>query len=365
MHYHVLSGDPLFDRAVLMSGVAPVLGPIPSELVERAWDEMCLSLGVGDLPIGEKLEKLRSLDAMEVLGAYTKAPMGPMFDGTYLPLRWDPFAKQKETRCKAVILGDTKDDGVIVDYISRSIPQDIFLSLLTRNIPASVIQPFLSKFGIRANETLNEEKYKKATREFFSVLIFQYPNLLLSRSFPSKRKYLYHFDSPSFTAGPTQGLSYHGQCATFLWGNTSASLPATQNEIGKEMRRFWIKFVVGRSKIWERFEAGGKERWISFGGEGKGRRYGKGWCVTDVEGDESRNYRWLGWLDTHREEARILFKEVMEMIECKLLRQGEEAERKGKGVETEVEGEVEGELVVEGVRLQSLGEYIEEDESDD
>lgn len=315
----------MFDRAIMMSGCAPVLGPITSTIVEKAWEEMCSSLNVASLPISKKLEKLRALDPTTILNNYTKAPMGPMADGIYLPLRWDPFSShQKKTRCKSIILGDTKHDGVIVDYISTSIPQPIFLSLLTRNIPTSTLYPFLTKyFAISPNEELSSEAYKKATRTFFSTFIFQYPNLLLARSFPEKHKYLYHFDVPSSLPGPMKGLSYHGQCATFLWGNTHDSLPASHNEIGHEMRKFWIRFICGKSRIWERFEEGRKERWLSFGGQGKGMRHGRGWVVTDRVGDESREFGWLGWCDGHREVVGEVFRCVLEMIECGLLRQGE------------------------------------------
>src|ERR1700712_2320498 len=29
VHYHILTGDPMFDRAICMSGSAPTLGPLP------------------------------------------------------------------------------------------------------------------------------------------------------------------------------------------------------------------------------------------------------------------------------------------------------------------------------------------------
>ena len=40
IHHHILSGRPLFDRAILMSGSAPTLGPLPFHIYEEAWQNL-------------------------------------------------------------------------------------------------------------------------------------------------------------------------------------------------------------------------------------------------------------------------------------------------------------------------------------
>jgi carboxylesterase type B len=37
LHMHILSGKALFDRAILMSGSCPVMGPYPLQLLEKGW----------------------------------------------------------------------------------------------------------------------------------------------------------------------------------------------------------------------------------------------------------------------------------------------------------------------------------------
>lgn len=103
-----------------------------------------------------------------------------------------------------------------------------------------------------------------------------------------------------------------------MFQNQNGGLPDEHVEIAVEMGKVWTRFVSGRGiRPWEEF--GGKERFRRFGG-GKGKEK-----VVGVERDESREYRWLEWLDGHEEVARDLFVVVMEMVECKLLRQGQES----------------------------------------
>jgi carboxylesterase type B len=318
IHYHILSNDPPFDRAILMSGAAPVLGPLPTQLFDQAWEEMCSSLNLSSLSISEKLEKLRSLDPMTILKNYTRAPMGPMADGVFLLLKWDVFAKQKGNRCKSIILGDTKHDGIIVDYISSNISQPIFLSNISKIFTSSTLgigelDTFLSYFNIH-KDAMSTESYREALRYFFSVLIFQYPNLCIARSFSGK-VYLYHFDELSVTEGMTKGLSYHGQCAMYLFQNHNEELPDSHVKLAVEMGKTWMAFASRESRPWEEF--GRKERFRRFGG-GEGKS-----VLVDVRNDSGRDYDWLEWLDGNREATRSLFIFAMEMVECKLLKQGQ------------------------------------------
>jgi len=87
-------------------------------------------------------------------------------------------------------------------------------------------------------------------------------------------------------------------------------------KIAVEMGKIWTAFASGKSKPWEEF--GVRERFKRFGsGSGNGES-----VVTDVKGDGERDYGYLEWLDGHREETRKLFVFSMEMVECKLLKQG-------------------------------------------
>lgn len=317
IHYHILSGSPLFDRAICMSGVAPVLGPLPDGIFEKAWGELCASFEVGDKALSARCEVLRSKEPLDVIKRYTRAPMGPMLDGIYLPWRYDVFSPQVEGRCKSLILGDTKDDGIIVDYISQHIPQSILLGLL-QPIFSSVedFDSFLSWFEIRKEE-MEGEKYKLACRRLFSVLLFQYTNFCVARGFKGK-VFMYHFDHKDEGEGgrETRGLAYHGMCARYMWQNDNANLSEEHRKSAEEMGRLWTGFGSGKvGSPWEEF--GKRERFMRFGGQD-----GKD-VVVGVDDDGERDHGYMEWLDSHQEECKKLFVLAMELVECKLLRQWE------------------------------------------
>ena len=47
LHMHILGGDPLFDRAILMSGSAPMMGPLPLETFQAKWNILCQKSEIG------------------------------------------------------------------------------------------------------------------------------------------------------------------------------------------------------------------------------------------------------------------------------------------------------------------------------
>ena len=123
VHYHILTGDPLFDRAIMMSGAAPTLGPLPFERFQSAWESLCNKCGVQDKSASGRLERLRALSADEILQNYSSAPMGGFADGQLLPTSWSFASEQPKTRCKSIILGDTRVEAIILDSMSRNITQ--------------------------------------------------------------------------------------------------------------------------------------------------------------------------------------------------------------------------------------------------
>jgi carboxylesterase type B len=45
LHIHILSGKALFDRATLMSGSCPTIGPLPLHLLEKGWKTLFEAVG--------------------------------------------------------------------------------------------------------------------------------------------------------------------------------------------------------------------------------------------------------------------------------------------------------------------------------
>ncbi len=312
IHHHILTSNPLFDRAILMSGSGPTLGPLPTSLYQLAWEKyISSSPKLQELTTDEeRLEHARNTDVNELIANYTHAAMSPMADGILLPKEWDYRAVQKETRCKEIIIGDTHIEAIIMDGLISKIPQSKFLSIVKSTIPDA--SGFLRAFGFsipteQEGENAKEMEYtayRDAMRTFLSVGMFQYPNVLVANKYPGK-VYFYHFDEPSPYPGPTFGLAYHGQCALFVYQNGNETYPEGARNTAERMGRIWTGFASGKGPIkglddWE--EYGVAKRFLRFGPNG-------GAGMQSLESDEVRQYKWLNWV-----EGKGNFDSVIELV---------------------------------------------------
>ena len=298
IHDHILTGSPLFDRAILMSGSAPTLGPLPIKLYEQAWENFLLRKGTFDdsKTSQERLEKARALPPGDLIRNYTVAPLGPMADGVLLPRLWPYKEVQKLTRCKEIIIGDTKVEAIIMDGLINAIPQENFPGLVGASVNDD--EGFLEAFEIRPN--MGQKAYRDAMRCFLSVGMFQYPNILVARTFPGK-VYLYHFDEPSPYPGPTFGLPYHGQCALFVYQNGIAEYPVSAKMTAERMGKTWTTFASGSAVPWEEYKTA--NRFMRLGPEGES-------SMQSWETDRVREYKWLEWVNKNYESLQQLTRDL-------------------------------------------------------
>jgi carboxylesterase type B len=292
IHHHILTGSPLFDRAILMSGSAPTLGPLPLELYEQAWQNFLVRSGKFEhlKTPEERLEKARALSPLQLIRSYTSAPMSPVADGVLLPRSWQYNETQKSTRCKEIIIGDTKIEAIIMDGLINSIPQTKLIELAYASMKDG--QGFLNAFGIVSN--MEQAAYRDAMRCFLSVGMFQYPNILVAKSFPGK-VYFYHFDEPSPYPGPTLGLPYHGQCALFVFQNGNVEYPSSARTTAENMGKIWTTFACGNSIPWEEYKIA--NRFMRLGPNGE-------FSLQSLETDRVREYKWLEWLNENYESLK-------------------------------------------------------------
>jgi carboxylesterase type B len=127
LHMHIISGNPPFDRAILMSGSAPTMGPLPLRILENTWTKLCKTAEVSAETSEEKLEKLRSLPQDEIMQKCGPiANFAPLADGKFLPTSWRLGDPHPDGRCKDTIIGNVGVEGIVFDILSTLIPQSSF-----------------------------------------------------------------------------------------------------------------------------------------------------------------------------------------------------------------------------------------------
>ncbi|KAL3419826.1 para-nitrobenzyl esterase [Phlyctema vagabunda] len=298
IHHHILSGSPLFDRAILMSGTAPNLGPVPLEMLEMVWKGFVKSSGVKEDDPVKRLEKLRALEPMDVLNKYSPAALASVADGKFLPKNWSMYEKQDPTRCKSIILGDSRVEGIIFDSSIARADLASFRKLVESVLSGSEATRFYEVFGFATDTAeMPDDEFRDAMRFLMSVMMFQYPNLEVAATYPEA--YLYHFEEPSPFPGATLGLPYHGMCAFYLHQTVIDNDLVSEGgkATAREMGRIWSGFAHGKQP-WEVWAS--NQKFMRFGPHGS--------ALHSTGDDQTRSYAYLeqDWLKEHFEQVKTI-----------------------------------------------------------
>jgi len=295
IHFHLLTGNPLFDRAILMSGSAPTMGPRPLDYHNIGWENLCLNSNVFEASNKQRLESLRLLTPEDLIENYAPSPLGPIADENLFPNSWCLDNRRTESRCRSIIIGDTREEAIIHDRLSRSISQKRFRQMVCAAFSETCDSDlFCRHFGF-TSENMPYKKYRDAMRLFLSVVICHFPSLMIAKTYKGNA-YYYHFEEPSTYEGPTLGIPYHGQCALYLYNNETKRFPESAQRISLKMANLWTSFAYG-VEPWELFQT--NQRFMRFGPNG----------VSSLEGfdtDSERNYGVMDWLANHFDEAKNL-----------------------------------------------------------
>ncbi|KAE9370473.1 alpha/beta-hydrolase [Stipitochalara longipes BDJ] len=297
LHMHILSGKPLFDRAILMSGSGPTMGPFPLKMVESGWSKLCEAAEISAETPKERVKKLRSLSQDEIMqNCSPRTTFAPLADGKFLPASWHLGDPHPDGRCKDIIIGNVGMEGIIFDLLSSLIPQKFFhKNVLGTFKEASDAELFCKYFGFNLSEEQAPEAYRDAMRFFISVVLFHFPEQRIAETY-ERKAYHYHFEEPSPYEGKTHGLAVHGQDAVFVFNSERESWPESAQKVSFEMAKLWTIFAYG------------EEPWLPYLSSKKFMRFGPAgeYSMRNFKEDETRDYRYMSWMREHFDETMRL-----------------------------------------------------------
>lgn len=305
IHMHLLAEHALFDRAIMMSGIGPVISPISGQFHQSQWDSLCALLGIEAESWAERMEKLREVSTLDMLNSSGTATLGPVADGQLLHEGWHYEDHMSNKRCKDIIVGDTNVEALIFDGLITKLPQAKFHEAVEATFSPSFAEELYSQFGF-TKEPQSFEDFRKAFRLLAGNVFFNYNNVGLAKASCSSdawrdHVYLYHFEIPSPFPGPTFGYSYHGLCALLMHLNEFKACPAEAQIASKEAAKLFAVF------------ASGKEPWEPYSKNEKFMRIGpKASCdMHTFKSDDTRNYAFHEWLGAHIYEVGRFVRRTM------------------------------------------------------
>ncbi|KAJ5683270.1 hypothetical protein N7462_006435 [Penicillium macrosclerotiorum] len=290
IHMHLLAEHALFDRAIMMSGAAPILSPLPMEIYQKEWERLCQKTGINTASPSERLKQLRALSVDEILKNSSPAAMGPSEDGKLLQSGWTYADNVANTRCKEIILGDTNVEAIIFDGLLRRLSQERFHQLVDEALPSDFAEQLYVKFGF-SRELQSEDLFRKAFRLLVGNTLFNYSHVGIANASRNSEAWrdkihLYHFEEPSPFPGPTQGISYHGLCAMLMHLNEFSNCPPPTQRVSLEVARLWAAFAHGQQP-WEPYSQ--NQKFMRFGPDGESGLF-------DFKSDDVRDYQFQDWL---------------------------------------------------------------------
>lgn len=302
IHTHLMAGHShqLFDRAIMMSGAAPSLGPLPMRHYQDEWERLCRKAEVQASDPAQRLRQLRQLSAEEILRNSSTAAMGPVEDGKLVPAGWRFRDEVPRSRCKQIILGDTNTEGIVFDFVLKELSQEKFHERANATLGVGLARELREQFGfVPDGSSQPADDFLRAARLLFGNVLFNYSHTgIAEASCASKiwagQVFLYHFEETSPFPGTTQGLSYHGFCALMMHLNELERVPAPTQKVSLETARLWTAFAHGHQP-WEPYSTA--RRFMRLGPAGETGMH-------SFETDETRPYGYLKWLGEHLDEVR-------------------------------------------------------------
>ncbi|KAH7010706.1 putative acetylcholinesterase [Macrophomina phaseolina] len=281
-------GQPLFKRAVCMSGVALSMPAWTLDAHEIQFRALCRHFAI-DPDDGHVLDQLRSIPEQELANA-TPTVLG-VPSGTGIPCRdgWllqrDPGEpREAPAWLGSLMVGDAKDEDIIFHGNIFHDDYQFFRSTLREHIRnEDHVDEILKLYEIFPE--LSPDMLRSRVAYMAADAAFRLPNYITSKTnkrlADQNRLFLYHFDQPSrIKESAWQGLAHHALDMIYLFGNLDECLSNEERSMARDFARAWIEFVHGDAP-WDSREL----HWMIWGPDSK-------YTLKSVDEDEAtRHYK--------------------------------------------------------------------------
>ncbi|KAF2176408.1 alpha/beta-hydrolase [Zopfia rhizophila CBS 207.26] len=285
--------EPLFKRAISMSGTLLMLKPLQPPTAEAAYFTVMKELGLENGSAEERIQKLDELVAKTPI----TAPLMPFLDGDVIltTLTFEKLLSNSDRLdlpvpgrqwCNDLMIGDAQLDGSVFMYMGlearRAGIASAFCTSLANNLsnPAAV-GTVLQAYNI--TPATSDDTAMQAILAFATDIAYYCPAIAYAQFWPGKT-YYYQFNEPNPWDGPFKGSSTHMLDAAFLFQNYNEKLSVEAREVAVSLARDFIKFANGIAP------------WGYYDGDtGSVKTFGPG--GTSVSGFVERN----GWGNSRRD----------------------------------------------------------------
>ncbi|KAJ9288700.1 hypothetical protein DTO021C3_3729 [Paecilomyces variotii] len=253
---HLLSDQPLFKRAIAMSGTYLLLPPLEYNVQEENYKAAIAALGLEDKTVEERIKVLLETPAQEVI---TKLPpsiaLTPAVDGDLIPSgisfsqtedRNSKVLRAKEW-CKDLLIGDAQIDASITAFLRSDRKTDAakkFVSAI-RSVLSTYPQEaeeILQQYGVK--EDMSDDEAFVGVINFSNDISFFAPVLTFVKGWEGNA-YVYYFNEGNPWEGPWKGRASHIVDLAYFFQNYREFLTPAQQAVATALAEDLFKFCHG------------------------------------------------------------------------------------------------------------------------
>ncbi|KAH7138013.1 carboxylesterase-like protein [Dendryphion nanum] len=260
---HLFSKEPLFKRAISMSGTPTFLRPLPLKATELAYQTMMKQLGLENASVEQRIEHLLTVDPDELV---SKTPMMlpfmPFIDGDIMPeaLSFSKAGQFEEILpgtkwCTELTIGDCQHDGTVFGYMGlldrKSGIASALTTSFTKNLPSlGAAEAILQAYNI--SSSTSDDDALQSIYNLVTDICYYLPAQTFAESFPGKSFY-FQFNELNPWDGLFKGHSTHMLDAAFVFQNYNDKLEGEARQVAITLANDFIKFINGVAP-WKEYE---------------------------------------------------------------------------------------------------------------
>ncbi|CAG5147345.1 uncharacterized protein ALTATR162_LOCUS2023 [Alternaria atra] len=254
--------EPLFRRAISMSGTPLMLKPLSLSAAETSYNTIMQALGLEHASMQERIQHLLSMSPEKLVEKIPmNIPLVPYIDGdmiseapTFAQLSSGTLQSLKSSWCEELLIGSCAHDGNVFFFMGLSLPgiASAIHASFSRDLSSSVAHTVLSAYGITSS--MRDEEAMVSIIDLATDIAYHLPAQYYARAFKGKVS-SYLFTEPNPWDGMFKGKSTHMLDAAFLFQNFDENLSDEAKITARELGADFVAFAYGRAGSgWERGE---------------------------------------------------------------------------------------------------------------
>ncbi|KAJ5967319.1 hypothetical protein N7501_003567 [Penicillium viridicatum] len=256
--YHLHSDEPLFKRAIVMSGTFLLVRALPYEVHEKNYLRAIEALGLTNVTTEARIQALLETPGHEIISKISDTALtAPAIDGDMV-LPGMTFADVEKCRsdvprgkawCRELMIGDAQTDSSIISVLEPNIKSNCAkrFSAAMRTVLAAhpnEADRILAAYGI--TEETSDSHALLSVLDYLNDIMFFAPVLAFARGW-NGNAHVYYFNEGNPWKGTWKGRASHILDLAYLFQNFREFLTAGQQKVGIAFAEDIFKFCHGIS----------------------------------------------------------------------------------------------------------------------